>query len=745
MEYLISTWRRLNEARHNILAIAFLIVLSVSPCLAQTASKGGPRDVAQQNMFDISLNIKNEDIIDNLYLDDSTPQSELRLQRLLKLYPEEDFHLGDQGMMVSVSYTKCDSLLLKTGSKENLIMFSFWHDTERKLPCPFYEYIDKFNRNGDNVTSDEPAGDENIVKEELRHMQLTNKLTRKRSGTTPFHLFVPSHIYNLADLDNKKMERQENDTIYMFAELYSATGKRLFTSGSYVYWVRTPPDKPTGCPHNEEDTTDVVLERTKIDDGLYLVKFDRKRVCRQCGRKILENGIERTEAVEEKKEKSTHEHVWQYLDDEIDYNSLKKEPSSNKCYIRQSYVFNMRKQCLICGEEQRTKNFEDVTILPNSDAPINSECCPSARYVEEVEEKPAVIVGDRMKMDKEITTFYYCPDTNKKQLVGKRTETEWSEPCRHNFELIGTDDLGLGEISRYYHKAEFIDHYRCNKCGMLKDELRAKLCSHQYKQKRICSKAYPWTVYFKGVPLNMKLVRFEQDSTAVYVAETETTQQLWKAVCPDNDHGWDGKSTFPATEVTAEEIAAFMSRLNSLAAQQGIPVRFRLPKGNEWSFTYIQGNDLEGWTRDYGGCIHPVKDLAANKIGLFDMKGNVAELCSDTASIGEEGYKTLQFAVAGLSFDDSAVSFSPAAYRWMDMTEGKANVGFRIFADPIDGDEGKLQETSEMRVGEATYKIGDVWLVRLAYQCQVCGHMSYGMKHHHYARALAGKKPFGCE
>lgn len=66
----------------------------------------------------------------------------------------------------------------------------------------------------------------------------------------------------------------------------------------------------------------------------------------------------------------------------------------------------------------------------------------------------------------------------------------------------------------------------------------------------------------------MRLVVYPQDTTAVYVAETETTQQLWGAVCPDNRHGWKIDSKYPATGVTREEVDAFISRLNTMAAEQ---------------------------------------------------------------------------------------------------------------------------------------------------------------------------------
>lgn len=728
-----------------LFSICLLMAFSFSPCQAQKVKKVPPKTIAknkQDSVIHYSVTFKKEDIIDDLYLDDNTGNASKHLEQLLKLYPEEDFELGDDGRLISMKYNNCDPILLKSGSLNHTFEISFWHDKEKKKPCLFYVYTDRFNRNGNNVIAYQPTGDDNVVKEELQHMQRTNKITRKRNNTRPFHFFVPSHIYAFDDYDYEKAERHENDTIYMRVRLYNAKDSIILRGDSgYIDWVRYPPEESKECYHQREDTTDVEIGRFKIDEGLYLIKFDRIRKCQKCGRQIVENNIERTVTIDEKKEKSEHEHVWQYLDDDIDFNSFKKEMSSDKCYIRESYTFKVRRQCLICGERQM-KEMEDATILPNSDAAFDRDCCPRAIYMEEVEEKPAVIVGDRMRMDKVIKTFYYCPDNEKKQLIGLRTETEWSEPCRHDFKLISTEDLGLGEISRDYHNAEYIDHYQCKICGMLMDKRRTKQCDHQYKQKKLCSIGKPWKRNINGVPLKMKLVRFEEDSSAVYVAETETTQQLWTTICPDNKHGWDNKSTYPVTGVTAEEIKAFISRLNTLASQQGFPLRFRLPEAEEWTSTYLQGNDEQGWISNYGSCIHPVAELPANKVGLFDMKGNVAELCSDTC-YSNDGYKTLNHAVAGLSFNETSISRHPSTYQWIDMSEGKEFVGFRLFADPVDGDETMWQDTEEMEIGKSSKQIGNYWLIRHAYQCMECGHLKYGSRHH--TKAYKDKKPIGCE
>ena len=76
------------------------------------------------------------------------------------------------------------------------------------------------------------------------------------------------------------------------------------------------------------------------------------------------------------------------------------------------------------------------------------------------------------------------------------------------------------------------------------------------------------------------------------------------------------------------------------------------------------------------------------------------------------------------------------------MSQGYDIVGFRLFADPVDGDDTKLEKLVETNVGANEKRLGNIWLVRQTFQCVDCGFISYGRKHH--SRAGFGKKPYGC-
>lgn len=749
----------LGKGNFSKAAAAVMVGSALYQSFDKQKSKTTTKAVTPPDSPDPNVKLTSGRQVTDLFYDDETDNTARQLQQLRRLYPDEDFMEGDQGMMVKVTYLKCEKVL--AANKPHQLRLSFYHDKQRKDKCKFYEIVDEFDKLGNNrvfaTASDDGcavSGDQRITcasHQLWSHAREVNFMRKNRKSLSSFETFVPEYIYSFAD----PRDPYKNDTIFMFADIYDEVGRELVSGTYYVSWVREANQKDNTCYHPDRDTTEYVKSRTNLGDCIILVKYDRSWRCKICGHKEFEPDLERTETDPNcEKKTGEHQHVWNYLEEQPDFNSLKRETSQNQCYMMETWNIKVTRQCLICGLKQ-SDDLEDATVVPNASAPMNKECCPGGVYKEEVEEKPAERVGDRMKMDKVISTYFYCPDNDTKQLVGQRTETEWSEPCLHDFRLVSTEDLGANPVSKYYHHAVFVDHYRCIKCGMLKDIRRTKNCSHKnVKTGKFCKIVKPWIESFKGVPLRMRLVVYPQDTTAVYVAETETTQQLWGAVCPDNRHGWKIDSKYPATGVTREEVDAFISRLNTMAAEQGVPLRFRLPEAEEWASTYIQCGEIMGWVYEYGNAMHHVAELPANCQGLYDMKGNVSEMCSDTISSGDPGYETVMTAVAGKSYADTSHRH-PATYQWLDMQEGRQDVGFRIFADPIDGDEAQIKDITDAetesgfkesivnRFGGGKVKVGDLWLTCNRYQCEDCGYISYGSKWHF--PALNGKKPIGCK
>ena len=140
-----------------------------------------------------------------------------------------------------------------------------------------------------------------------------------------------------------------------------------------------------------------------------------------------------------------------------------------------------------------------------------------------------------------------------------------------------------------------------------------------------------------------------------YIAETEVTQELYKAVM---DSKYDAYSTpWNSTLGIGDDYPAYMQSWGSgyflSALNELTGLSFRLPTEAEWEFAARGGNESGnyrfaggdylwdlGWYREncqvdwpyeyateYG--YHLVKDKYPNELGLYDMSGNVPEWCSD--------------------------------------------------------------------------------------------------------------------
>lgn len=126
---------------------------------------------------------------------------------------------------------------------------------------------------------------------------------------------------------------------------------------------------------------------------------------------------------------------------------------------------------------------------------------------------------------------------------------------------------------------------------------------------------------------------------AYYMASTEVTEALWKAVMPEwfiSDE-WNTPN-MPMTDVSWYDCQRFVERLDSMT---GLP--FRLPTEAEWEFAARGGNKSKGYRFAGGnktdsiswGLLnagfrkHNVALKQPNELGLYDMTGNVSEWCSD--------------------------------------------------------------------------------------------------------------------
>lgn len=135
-----------------------------------------------------------------------------------------------------------------------------------------------------------------------------------------------------------------------------------------------------------------------------------------------------------------------------------------------------------------------------------------------------------------------------------------------------------------------------------------------------------------------------------YIGQTEVTQELWKTVMGSNPSKFKGND-YPVDNVSWEDCIKFITRLN-LSTNR----KFRLPTEAEWEYatgggsedldnpeilidTIIKvkpvysGNDTlsyVGWYKETGDeGTHAVRSKKPNKLGIYDMSGNLWEWCQD--------------------------------------------------------------------------------------------------------------------
>jgi formylglycine-generating enzyme required for sulfatase activity len=181
-----------------------------------------------------------------------------------------------------------------------------------------------------------------------------------------------------------------------------------------------------------------------------------------------------------------------------------------------------------------------------------------------------------------------------------------------------------------------------------------------------------------------------------YIATTEVTVQLWRAVMPEREVIVpNGYPTVPVSYVSWYDCQEFVRRLDSIT---GLP--FRLPTEAEWEYAarggekskayrFAGGNepDSVGWTYSCSGnWKHAVGSKHTNEIGLYDMTGNVSEWCQDlygpyTLSTQPNpcGADTGSYRIVrGGSYDECVANSHLSVRRWHLPETSTEYIGFRV-------------------------------------------------------------------
>lgn len=189
-----------------------------------------------------------------------------------------------------------------------------------------------------------------------------------------------------------------------------------------------------------------------------------------------------------------------------------------------------------------------------------------------------------------------------------------------------------------------------------------------------------------------------------YINRYEVTQLLWEAIMgetpnDENDMQWEdefGKGdNYPAYRISYDEVETFIGKLNEYTG-----LRFSLPTEAQWEYAAKGGkntyyelyagsyNVLEvAWIDSNSDKCSEVGKKNANGLGLYDMSGNVWEMCQDwyydyteeavTDPVGEEynqGYKVFR----GGSWNTNAQQARVTARYRQGIHYRDYNTGFRL-------------------------------------------------------------------
>ena len=182
---------------------------------------------------------------------------------------------------------------------------------------------------------------------------------------------------------------------------------------------------------------------------------------------------------------------------------------------------------------------------------------------------------------------------------------------------------------------------------------------------------YGVVVTVNGVEFKMMPVAGHTDGFFL-MGETEVTRAQYSAVV-------DGEATttdpqYPQASTTYGAFDSFITSLNKLTFHN-----FSLPSEGQWlyaakggsksqSYTYCGSNnpnEVAWYAENSGGSVHPVKQLAPNELGLYDMSGNVYEFIKTSFYSSSSG--TQRFVWCGGCYTSSSSYVKNSYNNWSNL------------------------------------------------------------------------------
>ena len=180
-----------------------------------------------------------------------------------------------------------------------------------------------------------------------------------------------------------------------------------------------------------------------------------------------------------------------------------------------------------------------------------------------------------------------------------------------------------------------------------------------------------------------------------FIGITEVTNAQWKAVMGSVPSKWKDDER-PVEQVKLEDILTYCEKLSALPKERAAGRVYRFPTEAEWEFACRAGSStlwpttIEpsmrgdfGWFGDNSeGQTHPVGQKRANAWGLYDMRGNVSEICSKPISrlADTKVQELIQSGASQLALGGNWRSKS--SLRGLTISRESPFVGFRLVLSP---------------------------------------------------------------